>query len=55
MEQYEVIDNWPECDLLIGLILTRELNDHYSYEVNGRKFTRRILNIDRYPHLFKKL
>jgi len=53
--RYKVIADYPGNILWVGITLTEELPDYFSFENNGKKHTTNKPNIDKYPHLFKKL
>jgi hypothetical protein len=53
--KYEVISEYPNTGFPIGLILTQELPHYFTYTRDNRKYTTRVRNISRYPHIFKPL
>lgn len=53
--RFEVIDLYPFSKIDKGIILTEEVIHHYSFEKDGRKWNTSIKNLDKYPHLFRKL
>ena len=53
--RFEVIELYPKSKYEIGQILTETVFEHYSLIIKGRNFTSNMPNIEKYPHLFKKL
>lgn len=52
--RYEVIASYPGSNYAIGLILVEELPEYFSYQIDGRRYTTRLRDID-YPHIFRKM
>lgn len=53
INRYKVIADYPESKYQVGFILTQIAG--VTYRVNDSPFPTAINNIDKYPHLFRKL
>lgn len=53
--RFEVIAEYPYSEYPIGLILIQELTNCFRYKSENKRYTMVLKDIEKYPHLFRKL